>query len=464
MRRVSAAAAVGVVVTAIVAFVPSARFAYDNPSLHVALETTEGLIAALLSALALGRLRSTGARRDLALAAAFATLAVSNLVVSAAPSVAFQERPGGFITWLAVVLRLAGASAFLWATVAAPSTVVVDRRLVRRSVAAGAAVLSTSLLAAAAANQWLDPSVVGDLSPAASNRPAFNGHPLLLVAQAVSGGCFAVAAVLLGRRAAATGDELLGWLAAGAALSAAARVNYCLYPSLYSQWVYVGDVLRLGAYLLFLAGAGREISSYWRDREDVAVDAERRRIARELHDGLAQELAFLRSQTAAMAAGTVVPGMAAHLYAAAERALGESRRAIDVLTEPSRGAIDRAVLQAAQEVATRAGATVVLDSQGSPPAVSEAVHRALLRITREATTNALRHGKADTVSLTLARVDGGVALAVADEGAGFDPGRTRAGFGLRSMRERAEALSGTLDVRSEPGAGTTVEVWIPDGR
>jgi signal transduction histidine kinase len=452
---------VGAAVTAVVVLVPSARFAYDNPSLHVALETSEGLIAALLAALAMGRLRATGARTDVALASAFAILAVSNLVVSAAPSIAIQERPGGFVTWLALVLRLAGAGSFLRASVASPTaTVALDRHLLRRAVGAAALLLAGALVLAGAADVWLADGVALDVSPATSNRPVFLGHPLVLVAQVLSAGCFAAAALRLRGRAVATGDDLLGWLAAGAALSVAARVNYCLFPSLYSQWVYVGDVLRLGAYLLFLTGAGREISSYWRDREEVVVGAERRRIARELHDGLAQELAFLRSQTAAMAAGTVVPGMAAHLHAAAERALGESRRAIDVLTEPARGALDHAVLRAAREVADRSGATVSLDAGPVPPASAD-VHQALVRITREATTNAVRHGRARTVSVGLGGDGGMIELRITDDGGGFDPALVTGGFGHQSMRERVEALRGELTVHSQPGAGATVSVRIP---
>lgn len=462
-RILWAATTAGVAVTAVVVLVPDARFAYDNPSLHIALETTEGLIAALLAVLAFGRLRTTGAVRDLALAAAFTTLAVANLVVSAAPAVAFQERPGGFVTWLAVLLRLVGAASYLSAAVAPPATVTVDARLARRAGAATAAVLVATLMAASAADLWLAEGLDSGLSPAMSQRPTFSGHPLLLTAQALGALFFGSAAVQLNRRATATGDELLDWLAGGAALSAASRLNYCLFPSLYSQWVYVGDVLRLGAYLLFLVGAGREIVSYWRDRQDLAVDAERRRIARELHDGLTQELAFLRSQTAAMANGMVVPGMAAHLHAAAERALQESRRAIDVLADPARGGLGDALRHAAEEVAERAGATVIVHG-AAVGVISDATHQALVRITREATTNAVRHGEARAIIVGVAVGDGTLWVTVSDDGHGFDPDHADHGFGLRSMRERAEALGGELAVRSAPGGGTTVEVRVPADR
>ena len=93
-----------------------------------------------------------------------------------------------------------------------------------------------------------------------------------------------------------------------------------------------------------------------------------------------------------------------------------------------------------------------------------ATREALVRISREAVANAVRHGSAGQVRLTLSRADD-LRLTVSDDGCGFDPGaRARtpaAGFGLVSMRERAEALGGTLAVVSAPGAGTTIDVVVP---
>jgi signal transduction histidine kinase len=95
--------------------------------------------------------------------------------------------------------------------------------------------------------------------------------------------------------------------------------------------------------------------------------------------------------------------------------------------------------------------------------VAPEVAEQLVRIVREAVTNATRHGGADLVEL---RVVGGreLVLTVADNGSGFDaetPPNGRSGFGLISMQERAEALGGVFVLRSAPGAGTTVEVRIP---
>jgi signal transduction histidine kinase len=90
--------------------------------------------------------------------------------------------------------------------------------------------------------------------------------------------------------------------------------------------------------------------------------------------------------------------------------------------------------------------------------VDRAQRHALVRIAREAVLNAVRHGRVERVRLELGRDPEGSYLRVADEGAGFDPGVRRSGFGLISMRERAEALPGTFELSSRPGEGTTVMI------
>lgn len=119
-------------------------------------------------------------------------------------------------------------------------------------------------------------------------------------------------------------------------------------------------------------------------------------MARDLHDGLTQELAFIRSQTAAMATGTVIPGMAGHVAAAAERALDESRHAVEALSDDFEVPLGDKLRQAAEDVVTRAGAVVELEVEPAGP-VPMAARDALVRVVREATTNAVRHGNAKSV-------------------------------------------------------------------
>jgi signal transduction histidine kinase len=252
----------------------------------------------------------------------------------------------------------------------------------------------------------------------------------------------------------------MGWFALGAVLYAFAGLNYFLFPSLVSQWVYLGDFLRLAFFVVLLLGAAGEIQRYQRGLADAAALEERRRLARELHDGLAQELAFIATQSRWLSRQVDAPGQMEALVVAAERALDESRSAISALTRPLDEPLDAAVAQAAEDVAGRVGVRLRLELDEGievPPSTREA----LVRIVREGVTNTARHGNASYVTVQLSG-GRGVRLSVGDDGIGFDPAeRAGAGFGLTSMRERARALGGELSISSAPGAGTTIEVVIP---
>lgn len=192
-----------------------------------------------------------------------------------------------------------------------------------------------------------------------------------------------------------------------------------------------------------------------------------RELARELHDGLAQELAFI-----AVEAHRLAPG--GPLERAAQRALDEVRALMQGLAAPADEPLSQTLASAAADVAARAGARVELDQPvawaavapvaGVLIAVTPQTRHHLIRIVREAVGNAVRHGQAETVRLTVAEAASGVRVQVADDGAGFDVGAALTaapGFGLVSMRERAAALGGRLDIRSAASGGTVVEVVIP---
>jgi signal transduction histidine kinase len=238
-----------------------------------------------------------------------------------------------------------------------------------------------------------------------------------------------------------------------------ARLDFFLYPSLYTQWVYVSDVLRLLSYLLLLVGAAYEISSYWQSLSEAAVLEERRRIARDLHDGLAQELAYISRLARVSSNGTPA---AAKIQASADRALDESRRAIAALTRPLDEPLHVVLTQAVEEVAARSGRgtriELRLDEQME---LNREARDAVLRVTCEAVSNAARHGRASTVRVIL--VDRGhPELTVTDDGIGFDVDDVdpTPGFGIKSMRERIEALGGSFRIASARGRGTRIDVVL----
>jgi signal transduction histidine kinase len=249
-------------------------------------------------------------------------------------------------------------------------------------------------------------------------------------------------------------DVLLRWLGPACAFGALARLNYLLFPSNHPDWLYSGDVLRTACYFLLLVGAGREISKYWLTRAQTAVVADRRRMARELHDGVLQELAYIRSEVAAFA--TVDEQRVNRIQAASERAVDEARELVETLSRPGNEGLGSVLRRAVEPIAERHDVLLELDLDDSVT-VDPAQSHALVRIAREAVLNGVRHGQAKRVKVRLGR---GL-LTVADNGAGFDPVlRTprRGEFGLVSMRERAEALPGTFELNSQPGSGTEVTV------
>jgi signal transduction histidine kinase len=87
----------------------------------------------------------------------------------------------------------------------------------------------------------------------------------------------------------------------------------------------------------------------------------------------------------------------------------------------------------------------------------------LYRVAQEALNNVARHAGARSASVALRQVDGGLRLAVIDDGAGFDPesAGTRMSLGMASMRERVRLVNGTLDIESAPGRGTKIVAWVP---
>jgi signal transduction histidine kinase len=210
---------------------------------------------------------------------------------------------------------------------------------------------------------------------------------------------------------------------------------------------------------MLAVGAAREIAAWQEQLAEAAATGERRRIARDLHDGLAQELAFIVGQTRALVEKSGQDGPFEHIAAAAERALDESRTAIAALSRNVDDPLDVALAQAAEDVAARTGAHIRFDLA---PGIHVApdVREDLARIVREAVSNAARHGDASTVTVALSNADG-IRVSVTDDGKGFDPGAPRRrGFGLTSMRERAEMRGATVNVDSKPGGGTTVEVVL----
>ena len=199
--------------------------------------------------------------------------------------------------------------------------------------------------------------------------------------------------------------------------------------------------------------------------------AERQRLARDIHDTLAQGFVSIVLQLQAAEAELPDGAEAArgHLERARRTArdnLAEARRLVwdlrpEALAAPLGEAIGRLAGRLAEETGMVATATVT----GTPAPLSADAEVTLLRVTQEALANVSRHARAGRVAVTLSYMDGEAALDVRDDGDGFTPTADgfgpNGGLGLRGMRERVEALGGRLAVESAPGRGTTIAVTVP---
>jgi signal transduction histidine kinase len=450
------AAVVAGVLTDLVAFVPSLHFAYRSVPLHAMLEMTATLASLLATFLLWGRLRERRGADDLLLFVGLGVLAVSTLLFSTLPA-AFWTMPHPFMTWMGVAGSAIGALLLAGAAFVRPA------RLRDHERAAGNAVVAVVIfltIAASIVGALVDKLPAG-IDPATNSTGSLfvTNHPAILATQMLIAVLFGLAAVGFTRRAERDRDELLLWIGAAAAVATFSRVNYFLYPSLFSGWVYTGDVFRLGFYLLLLVGTAREIWMYQQAHAHSRVLEERRRIARDLHDGLAQELAFIATRSRELVRERDDSDII-QIASAAERGLDESRRAIAALTLRVDEPFDVALVQTVEEIGDRLGTRVEVEAE---PAVKMGADRQqqLLRIVREAVTNAARHGQADIVRVEFSNGNG-LRLRIRDDGVGFDPdvGRT-GGFGLRVMRERARSIGGELTIASRPHMGTEVEVVVP---
>jgi signal transduction histidine kinase len=235
---------------------------------------------------------------------------------------------------------------------------------------------------------------------------------------------------------------------------------------------------RLEATLAENAGLHEQLLTQARE---AGVTDERQRMAREIHDTLAQGLTGIITQLQAAEQASEDPaGWRRHFLAAtrlARESLSEARRSVDALRpEPlERGRLSDAISDVADHWSALHGIAVQITTTGAARPMPADAELALLRTAQEGLANVARHAEARRVWVTLSYMEHEVALDVRDDGKGFEPAQlgdgvagsrievslAGGGFGLVAMRQRIESLSGTLQVESEPGAGTAISACIP---
>lgn len=192
---------------------------------------------------------------------------------------------------------------------------------------------------------------------------------------------------------------------------------------------------------------------------------ERQRIARDIHDTLAQHFTSIIMHLAAAKHSNpeAVQSEVQQAEESAREGLDEIRRIVwDMQPEQFEKA---SLIDAIEELAARWSAEnniqVKMKVTGNPRSLTPSTETALLRITQEAMQNINKHAQAKNVNITFSFMEDIFVMDIADDGLGFDPSKIKNGFGMKTMRDRAEELNGTLTIESERGTGTAIAVSIP---
>jgi signal transduction histidine kinase len=443
---------VGFTMVALILWSPYLATSVGNQLAHVVLVSLDSAIAIFVAYLVHGRYIRYGRLQDLLLTHGLVLLAVTELgltYVSATGSGSVLEVE----VWFFLGIRLAAA-------VLIASAALSGERLARRPVSRQLSVLVPVVVAAvtfvalwAGIQQPTDNPSSGAQTLAAllADKPAYLVPHML----AVLG--FSVAFLVFAVGSARHDDELLRWLGPAFAFTALAGAGAVLSPRFLAEPIINGELLRTVCYVLLLIGATRETRHYWSTRTSAAVEEDRRRLARELHDGVVQELVYIRS----VSRGLTGDGESARrIVGACDRALDESRVAIQALGRPSDEPLGLILARMATQLAERYHVVLEVDVDRTILA-GPTQQLAIMRITGEAISNAVHHGEATSMQLRLSRVGARRRLSIEDDGHGFDVSEkvsNNAGYGLTSMRERARTLPGSFSVEARPDMGSTVIV------
>jgi signal transduction histidine kinase len=251
---------------------------------------------------------------------------------------------------------------------------------------------------------------------------------------------------------------MMALLGAAAVLLAGAWSQWLPVPGLTANSVSGRECLCAGAFGLILLFAFNSHRQLRRAQADELAAAERRRLVRDLHDGMAQDLAFIATYAERLAREF---GPDHPLTVAARRALAASRGVIADISASDAPTAVAALRAAADELSIRHGVRVTVEADAED--VSASKREAVVRIAREAIVNAVQHGHARHIAVSLETRDDQLTLRIIDDGRGLRHGTSAhplRGFGLRAMRDRAEAAGGHLIVGERSDGGTSVEAVV----
>jgi signal transduction histidine kinase len=417
---------------------------YELPETRLVLDTAVAVVAAIVAVLASVRFLVDGRVLDLLVAAGFWSIALGTAVFGLVPVLGGGSLPPS-AAWALVGARLLGAALIA----VAPWT---DGRLQSRRPALVAVGIGVAALLASAG--------LGLSTPHWESKEAgveiVEGSSVIFAATLLAL-LWLIALIGFALRYRRYGRDLDSWLCLSVTLALFADLHLVLTPEVSSEYVLQGDFLRLLAYGLLLVGVWRAIADAEFGR---AVANERARVAREIHDGLAQYLFAISAQVTMLETGAPLEQVLPRLKRASTVAQQEARFAVLALTSAGGSARLDSALRRYVEVLTADGELdIELDVDRSVRlAPDEQIE--VFRIVQEGLGNTRRHAGARRVEVEISQRNGRRVVLVRDDGVGFDEETTELGQGLENMKLRADAIQGELSLRSAPGRGTAIEVVL----
>jgi signal transduction histidine kinase len=292
---------------------------------------------------------------------------------------------------------------------------------------------------------------------------------------------FIVAAILFRRLYIRSGHLADAFLSVGLVVAAFSQVHFALDPVVATGIVTSTDALRLGFYAILLMGilaelgadyrALRQANAELRRLRDVdaanATLAERTRLAREIHDGLAQDLWYAKLKQGRLTQNTSLDAeaqlAAGEVLDAIDSALAEARQAVMAMrVDPlAASSLEEVLRSYVEDFGDRFGLRAEFHTDGTLQRLPPRTEAEVLRIVQEALNNVRRHADATLVRVLAERSGPISRISVTDNGCGFDPSAVPAErYGLRGMRERAELVGATLDIWSRNRDGTRITVEV----
>lgn len=415
---------------------------YTLPNARIALDTAVAIVATIVAILTAIRFIVDGRVVDLLLAAGFTATGGGTFAYAVVP-VLSGGRVGSAEHWAAIGSALFGA-----ALIAIAPFVTSHARGRRRALIATTVVVVVVALAGIWVNARLGTGLAGESD---SGTSGVDGAYAFLAVLSL------IAVIGFGLRYRRLAHELDSWLTLAFTLVVFADLHYVLAPAVSSGGVLQSDALRVLAFAVLLVGVWREIG---RAEFGRAVAEERARVAREIHDGLAQYLFALSTQISMLEAGADLGQLLPRLKVASTAAQQEAQFAVLALSSAGGSAPFDAALRRYVDVLVADGALdvdVEIDLE-VPLAPDEEIE--VFRIVQEGLANARRHAGARRAEVTISNRDGNRVLRVSDNGCGIGDEGTGAGQGLNNMRTRATSIQGSFSLRSVPGKGTAIEVVL----